>query len=453
MMCPTRTTSLHGTRLRSRRGSILIITMVVVFAIASMVLSLGRWSRAESLTAANGVAAMQAVAVQRGAEQHVLALLATQRDSLATLSESEFANVPVGAGYFWIVRPTFGDTTLPQYGLLDESAKVNLNTADQRTLESVPNMTPELAAAIIDWRDEDDTLSANGAESQEYQAASAAYVAKNAPFETVEELLLVKGMTPALLYGTSATGSVITDSAQASVSGTYGLFDRFTVWSSRPNTAADGTARVRINGRGNQDALEKLLQEKLGQLRGSEIVRATRRGNSRDLFDFANRAGLKASELALIEDQITTADPAQPLKGQINVFQAPREVLGAVLNLSTDDVDELVARRDAERAKSPTSIAWVYDALEGRAVGLGDRIAGQGRQFSADIVTATANGRAFRHVRIVIDASDDTAPRIVYRRELSDGGWPLDPAILTSLRDGRGLNGGGFASSFQGSMQ
>jgi len=416
-----------------------------------MVLSLGRWSRAESLTAANSVAAAQAVAVERGAEQYVLALLASQRDTLHKINESDFAGVAVGAGYYWIVRPTFGDTEMSQYGLLDESSKVNLNTADQRTLESLPNMTSDLAAAIIDWRDEDSTLTGNGAESNEYQSASDPYRAKNAPFETVEELLLVKGMTPELLYGTSATGSVARDSAQANSRGSYGLFDRFTVWSSRPNTAPDGTARVRVNGRENRAALEKLLQEKLGQLRGTEIVRATRRGSSRDIFDFANRAGLKSSELALIEDYITTADPAQPVKGQINVFTAPREVLASILDLSTEDVDALIARRKGELTKSPTSVAWVYDVLEGRAVGRGGSIAGQGRQYSADIVTATANGRAFRHVRIVVDVSD-TTPRIVYRRDLSDGGWPLDPVIMASLRDGRGLGNEAVASSFKGSL-
>jgi len=37
----------------------------------------------------------------------------------------------------------------------------------------------------------------------------------------------------------------------------------------------------------------------------------------------------------------------------------------------------------------------------------------------------------------VVDASSGT-PQIVYRRDLSDAGWPLDPSVLESLRSGQG---------------
>jgi general secretion pathway protein K len=56
-----------------------------------------------------------------------------------------------------------------------------------------------LAAAIVDFRDEDDISSVNGAESAAYHAAGLAHGPKNAPFETVTELDQVLGMDLALL--------------------------------------------------------------------------------------------------------------------------------------------------------------------------------------------------------------------------------------------------------------
>jgi hypothetical protein len=80
----------------------------------------------------------------------------------------------------------------------------------------------------------------------------------------------------------------------------------------------------------------------------------------------------------------------------------------------------------------------VLDTLGVKARGLGKVITGKTSQYSADIIAVTGNGRAFKRVRIVVDASGDT-PQIVYRRELTDRGWPMDPQILASLRAGEGL--------------
>lgn len=55
-----------------------------------------------------------------------------------------------------------------------------------------------IAQAILDWRDEDEDSHPMGAEDFYYQGLSPAYETKDGPFESVEELLLVKGMSPAL---------------------------------------------------------------------------------------------------------------------------------------------------------------------------------------------------------------------------------------------------------------
>jgi general secretion pathway protein K len=55
--------------------------------------------------------------------------------------------------------------------------------------------------SILDWRDADDLQRLHGAETPYYMSLPAPYKAKDGPFDTVEELILVKGMTREILYG------------------------------------------------------------------------------------------------------------------------------------------------------------------------------------------------------------------------------------------------------------
>ena len=56
--------------------------------------------------------------------------------------------------------------------------------------------------ALIDWIDEDDRESDSGAESSYYQTLKKPYECRNGPVRYIEELLLVKGFSPELLFGT-----------------------------------------------------------------------------------------------------------------------------------------------------------------------------------------------------------------------------------------------------------
>ncbi len=55
--------------------------------------------------------------------------------------------------------------------------------------------------SLVDWLDTDDRESEAGAENSYYHSLSPGYSCKNGSVQLVEELLLVKGITPALLFG------------------------------------------------------------------------------------------------------------------------------------------------------------------------------------------------------------------------------------------------------------
>ncbi len=63
------------------------------------------------------------------------------------------------------------------------------------------NEAQSILDAIIDWLDADDKELDLGAESSYYQSLPEPYSCRNGPVQYVEELLLVKGITPELLFG------------------------------------------------------------------------------------------------------------------------------------------------------------------------------------------------------------------------------------------------------------
>lgn len=88
--------------------------------------------------------------------------------------------------------------------IIDENGKLDLNQADVtvlaellRGLGSERFAAGKLAAAIADWRDVDPmTQPAGGAEDGDYASAGRPYGAKDAEFESINELQQVLGFTP-----------------------------------------------------------------------------------------------------------------------------------------------------------------------------------------------------------------------------------------------------------------
>src|SRR3954462_13907781 len=110
----------------NRRGTVLIVAMIVSFALAATVLVLCRTMRVEAAASANAASAAQASAIAHGAEQYVLGLITQEGEGGRDSGEGNFAAGRVGEGLFWIVRPDYDDDQLRLFGLVEESAKVNV---------------------------------------------------------------------------------------------------------------------------------------------------------------------------------------------------------------------------------------------------------------------------------------------------------------------------------------
>lgn len=96
--------------------------------------------------------------------------------------------------------------TTPALGADGEDAQFaqseNLLLAEAvRLLFEARGVDSDPTDAILDWIDADEEPRPNGAENDFYGALEVPYGCKNAPMDSVEELLLIKGITPELFFG------------------------------------------------------------------------------------------------------------------------------------------------------------------------------------------------------------------------------------------------------------
>lgn len=97
--------------------------------------------------------------------------------------------------------------------ITDESGKVDINTVPEVILKNIlinsaikDEDADIIVDSLMDWKDADDLHRLHGAENDYYMSLPNPYKAKDANFDTVEELLLVKGVTSGLLYGGGKKG-------------------------------------------------------------------------------------------------------------------------------------------------------------------------------------------------------------------------------------------------------
>jgi general secretion pathway protein K len=100
----------------------------------------------------------------------------------------------------------------------NESDRINLNTASIGLLRAfiiavggTPSQANQLSAAILDWRTSGTVARQGGAKLSDYRAAGRAYGPPEAPFQSVDELADVLGMTPDLFARLEPHLTVLTD--------------------------------------------------------------------------------------------------------------------------------------------------------------------------------------------------------------------------------------------------
>jgi len=114
------------------------------------------------------------------------------------LSQIELGSDSAGVGYI----PTSGKDTSVHWGLVDEESKINLNKTDAVTLTNLltsvlslkDDQAGKLARSLLDWRQNGESELTGFYSDEYYSNLQYPYPKKNANYETLDEILLVKGM-------------------------------------------------------------------------------------------------------------------------------------------------------------------------------------------------------------------------------------------------------------------
>lgn len=276
---------------RQRRGAVILVVLIVV-----TLLSLGAYSFSElmlieyeatSLTMRGSQARMFA---DSGIE--MAATLVANRSDPSTDNlyhdPAQFSIVmqdseqPRGRGRFSIVVPVENDPTFSRirFGLMNESARINLLfAASQEDLELgrdmlmvIPGMTEDLADALLDWVDEDEEPRDYGCESEYYVGLNPPVTMPypGQPLHSLDELLPVRGMSAALLFGEDANRNGLLDSNEND--GENPPFDNaddyldlgfsayLTIHSRETNRRLDGSERIYLNQTDLQGMYDELVE-------------------------------------------------------------------------------------------------------------------------------------------------------------------------------------------------
>jgi hypothetical protein len=309
-----------------RRGSVLILVLVVI-----AMLTLGAYSFSEIMiseseaTAMYGRQAESRAFADSGIElaAAVIAVPESEEDASLYHNPNRFRGVLLresenarGRGYFSVIAPVETDPagTALRNGLIDESGRLNLNrllsfeldeTQTREMLMYLPDMTEEVADAILDWIDDDEILRPYGAESDYYTSLDPPYESRNGALESVDELLQVAGVTADLLYGEDSNRNGKLDAnendgdANAPFDNSDGLLQPgwaafLTVNARELNQRADGTERTYINN-GVLDELYDSLAEEFDEDIAQFVVAFRMNGAYVDPNDPAAQADAGAS--------------------------------------------------------------------------------------------------------------------------------------------------------------
>jgi hypothetical protein len=288
---------------------------------------------------------------------------------------------PRGQVRFSIVVPhvTGNSGGVPRAGLMTENSKFNINrlmefeddtddgTDPYTAISYVPNMTEDICNAILDWIDSDSEARIGGAESVTYQGLAVPYSARNAPMESIDELLQVQGITPYLFYGEDSNrnglldpnendgaDSLPNDNADGILN--LGFRDYFTVSSRERNTMPGGDKKININN-GIVAEMFDLLEEEFDTETAIFVTAYRMKGDENADAMAQGKLTIEQQQLVdWIAKNISSGELGQVTRGGIDLSEPPVAQFRSLYDL----IDAKVTV-DINGAPTTLSSPWTSD--------------------------------------------------------------------------------------------
>lgn len=452
----------------NRRGTILLITMVIVTLAGMIAVSLLFRVGAELRGEAAGRHGQQAYqAAQSGIFQAISVLKKFPNNrSIWYDNDAIFKNQLVfqegrESWYFTVYAPSDNDKFSLRYGVIDQAGKINVNSADKKTLLALPEMNQQLLDCLLDWRDSDNKPRDNGAEQEYYGALQPiAYNAHNSKLTTPEELLLIKGFDASLVLGEDFNLNGMLDANENDGGESHppddsngelnpGLAEFITTVSYEFDVDNDRNDRLNING--GEKELEKLKSTELSDATITFIKLYRAEGQTfkhpSELFEMQYKlttdhdqekypgakkgvmisSNVTDSQLARVMNKLTcqAGGGKTILTGLVNINTASVKVLASLPEIEENLAQQIVSERP-ESGPSSKTIAWlvtqnIVDAEMFKKIA--PKLTARGWQFRIRCVGFGTLSGQFCVLEAVVDLAKGQA-RILYMRDITRLGLP-----------------------------
>lgn len=357
---------------------------------------------------------------------------------------ASFRRVELLRGEFSVKAPPGADESprSVRYGLVDHNGKLNINTAGREELKNLLDLADWQVEPILDWRDGDSEANPGGAEAAYYQGLPYPYEIRDGNFQTVGELELVKGMDIDVLDGEDANHNGVLDDNENDGSATpppddadgrlrLGMRGLCTVYSYEKNLTAGGEKRVNVNT-ADKDTLKErfqctdaladaIIQHKANQQSGGAQGEAKRFNNLTELAGVkgqqqadAQQDPDKINEITLTWvaehwDDLTLTDDER-LPGRINVNTASPEVLQALPQLTSAEVEAILRRQIGGKGPFESVGDLLTDEIltEEQFKAVAEMLTVRGSVFEVRSSAVTTHGIR-REITAVVDRGTDPA--------------------------------------------
>ena len=223
--------------------------------------------------------------------------------------------------------------------ILPEESRRNVNVLSEEDWEEVLDQAgventrwPELIDSFMDWIDDNDTYRLHGAESDDAFYQEAEYEVKNAPLDTVDELLMIKGFDQAILYGGPSK-----DDDTINYQGIAGWLTTWGDGKVNVNTASREVLLTLPNI--EEDVIDRILEFRTGL----DAEANTKDDGFRDIEEVISKTGLDPE----LGNLITTTERKYLRVISIGEVDGVRNGVWAVLQANEGDVIPVFWREEA----------------------------------------------------------------------------------------------------------
>ena len=383
-----------------------------------------------------------------------------------------------GPGRFTVFSPRCEQDKVRgvRFGLTRESAKLSLEAVlawemelpgqGVQALQKLPGITPTVIDSILDWLDADNEPRPQGAEAAYYLQQQKSYRPRNAVPIALEELLLVRDVERSMLFGEDGQRSFGTTQSdlrsppapsgsaeepfasldfespfQQPTGDTSAWHFLLTPYSAEKMVNVQGVVKIYLN-ESNLEFLESQLQLHQLDTESIQFIKSwrTTNGNIDNMIDLLDAEITIGAEiitspfscsdptkyerfLRLLDEAVT--DPSIVVRGRINVNEAPRLVLEAVPELTSEMVTTILSRRKPGMEVQRHAVWILAEGIvdnETMKILLG-RLTTGGDVYRVQVSGFFDDKPMFYRAEAVLDATVKP-PRTVFYKDLTPLGLP-----------------------------